>query len=453
MSLSWLQFCGIVLVGTLVIGVAPFLVAVGAKRTIFSPEQRRSSCLYVSILALILLAAIINIGFKVAYPGLQSFAAAGLAKRLVLPIVLLTVLMLTFIESRRNASSLPIWWWILGATVVASSVAAAASQRQEIELVNFLQGAALFALFLMAFLVGARAPEFTAEQKIWLANAVIIGGGLSLWFRQLLQPFVALSVPAIFVAIVIAVAVPGRRVAYAAIALLLIGLQVRAILIAPGHDPFSIASAAQIGFGIAVLLLRVLPSPLRKILAVLSVAAAVAVAMNFQLISLMLGNSKFDDVTIAHRGYEAAQVIDLVRTDPLSVLVGAGPGATVNLENSPDAATLAAAGRNLAAVDDVHLLASYILLKLGLVGLCWFALLLLTIAKEVWRVAVADRLDWYNAFLVLLLVMGLASGLPAATNFLANPLPALALGMLVRSGQLRVQQETFDSKPVSGRVG
>jgi hypothetical protein len=147
--------------------------------------------------------------------------------------------------------------------------------------------------------------------------------------------------------------------------------------------------------------------------------------------TLLTGQYQTADVTIAQRVFEARAVIEQLDATDLGMLFGLGPGATVDLSASPDAGTLAASGRDLLAVDDVHLLSAYLLLKLGAFGIVWSLLLF----GAAWKAALpafgpSSADTTWRLLLLLYVVAGAVNALPAATNLFVNPLVPIFLGAL-----------------------
>jgi len=135
---------------------------------------------------------------------------------------------------------------------------------------------------------------------------------------------------------------------------------------------------------------------------------------------------------------------------PVAEAFGLGPGATLDLRGSPDAKTLLSSGRNLRRVDDVHMLSSYLLLKLGAIGVIWAGILAAALYRVTAGVLVgrgrleADRKrNPWSLSLLLFVLAGVAYSLPAATNLLANPLIPLLLGTLWASGSQVGRQQTL----------
>lgn len=141
------------------------------------------------------------------------------------------------------------------------------------------------------------------------------------------------------------------------------------------------------------------------------------------------------DPSNAGRTFEAERVRVEVKRSPVSVAFGRGFGATIDERGASKAfkSALRSAGRDLAHVQEVHLLDYEFLLKLGLLGVVWLAafvaaLLVLVLRGLEWA---ARRRDPTPVVYAALPLIGLAVAFAAATRLQVNPLNAFALGMLV----------------------
>jgi hypothetical protein len=141
------------------------------------------------------------------------------------------------------------------------------------------------------------------------------------------------------------------------------------------------------------------------------------------------------DQSNVQRTYEAQLVRAEVRGSPISLVLGRGFGGTINETHSSrvNVESLVESGRDVAHVQEIQLLAFSFLLKTGFLGLAWlawFALGLAVVAVGAFERAAQTRdpaLVVYGA----LAVLGIAAAAGGASNMQANPLNALALGILV----------------------
>jgi hypothetical protein len=135
------------------------------------------------------------------------------------------------------------------------------------------------------------------------------------------------------------------------------------------------------------------------------------------------------------RTYEAHQVRAEVRGSPVSLALGRGFGGTINETGAPFyfREALVQAGRDVAHVQEIHLLAYSFLLKSGFLGLAWLAALVVGLAVVAVRALERASRTRDPALVVYaaLAALGVAAAFGAASNLQANPLNALALGILV----------------------
>ena len=141
------------------------------------------------------------------------------------------------------------------------------------------------------------------------------------------------------------------------------------------------------------------------------------------------------DQSNAGRGYEAYKVRAAVRSSPVSLVFGRGLGGSIDETDAPRlfASSLVYGGRDLAHVQEVHLLPFEFLLKYGLLGFAWLAAFVVGVAMLCIRAlerASRDR-DPTLVVYAALPLLGIAAALAAATHLQDNPLNALGLGVLV----------------------
>ncbi|HZS30750.1 MAG TPA: hypothetical protein VFA37_05795 [Gaiellaceae bacterium] len=137
------------------------------------------------------------------------------------------------------------------------------------------------------------------------------------------------------------------------------------------------------------------------------------------------------------RTFEAQQVRKEIRSSPLSLVLGRGFGATIDERHAPLAFrnSLANGGRDLAHVQEVHLLPYSFLLKEGFLGLAWFFAFVIGLgwaALQGLERAVRER-DPSFVIYAAVPVLALAQAIAASSRLQANPLTGLALGLLVTS--------------------
>lgn len=415
-----------------------------------SPASRLVISLTLSLIACSI------IGFVTTSGGLQGFDAFGVAKKYGLPVTYLIFLLAIFIPYGRGypRAFMPLWWIVLLVIFMASTFFSLVIPRQVIGHLNLAQGIALISGLLLVSWAGLLAPQWSEKEKSTLLYvlggagfaASVFDGVATLYggaFDVTLGPFVTVPVPAAFGLIY-----AGFRSRKHRIPFLLLGSAILIALIISLQDEVevSISEATQFIVCLFVLLALIFQKFFRQILVATVTAVVVVVFFQSALPSLMLGKipEGLTDVTLTHRAYEAAAVNDLVESNAVTVLLGLGPSATVNLVASPDAETLSGVGREMGAVDDVHFLASWVLMKLGALGLIWLLMFYFAIFAQLARLFRQPRPNVFDSFLVMFVVAGAISGIPAATNLFANPLPALFLGILIARSRLTTEPMSVD---------
>lgn len=370
----------------------------------------------------------------------QAFALYGQSKRLTLPaiIVVFAVFAATLLARGRTRRSTPLWWRGLALLVIASTTAALMAPRQLLDLDDAAQALTLMSGVLLMSWFGLQCDEWTASSErtlVFVLGAGAVGSGV---IASGLTPFTSLLVPATFAALTLACRQPDSRGVYAVATVALLVLTARYLLRLDDETSggLSLAVAGEVLGCAALFTLMLAPRRLRLPIMFVAAVSGIVALVRSGVGDLVLGRWQgFEDITLAHRGFETHQVIEALGHSPLSWLLGLGPAATVDLTGSPDASTLLAAGRTLSAVDDVHILSSYLLLKFGVLGLLWLTLFLGSIARLVR--GVRNELAPFDQALLFFIAAGVVSSLPAATNLFTNPLPFLLLGMLEARRRVR----------------
>jgi hypothetical protein len=141
------------------------------------------------------------------------------------------------------------------------------------------------------------------------------------------------------------------------------------------------------------------------------------------------------DASNLGRTYEAHQVQKAIHATPVSFVFGRGLGGTINETNAPRAfaESLVYGGRDLAHVQQVHLLPYEFLLKYGLLGFVWLGAFVVGVAILAIRAleSATRHRDPTPVVYAALPLLGIAAALAAATHLQDNPLNALAVGVLV----------------------
>jgi hypothetical protein len=416
--------------GLPVIFVVPFLILklAGTRPppATDTPARRVYLAVGVSLGACIL----IGIIFRFAFSGMQVFEASGNARLLSLPLgyFVFGIALLASFKGSQGSFHIPAWWSLLVLIVVASTLLAVLDPRQAQSATAALEGLAFAGGFLLAALLGLRAGRWTVQEErqflLVLGTFACLAGFLNLS----INPYIALVIPGATFMIY-----ASRRVTSKRFLLLLLGAALALVTIIPLLQATAPSSSAltQGAVCIVLLLLLLLPRNVRLPLALVGGVVAIWLAFRAGLIDLLLGDgSSATDVTLTHRAYEAGMVLQGMNESVITFLIGLGPAATVDLTMSPDARTLASSGRMLVAVDDVHFLTSWMLLKFGLVGLLWFLAMLIVCVREAAHILSADRPSIFDAAMLLFVAAGVVGSLAAGTYFFSNPLPAMLLGVM-----------------------
>lgn len=368
---------------------------------------------------------------------LQTFEAFGAVKRYGLPItyLLFAVVLLMPHKGPYPRAAQPVWWSSLLGLLLLSTALAMLFPRQRIDVTNLLQGVALIGGLLLVSWAGLTAAQSTGNQQLTLIAITAIASVLTQMADVSLGPFISLTIPATAGLIYAGVRLRRYRALYLLSALILIFTLAWDIY---GQDNVSIAVLTQIATSLVLLVILLTPHRLRLAASLLCAIAAVAFLLKTSVPQLMIGNVPpgVDDVTLTHRAFETSAVFSLLSGSATSILFGMGPAGTVDLSDSPDHMTLVASGRSLANVDDVHFLTSWLLLKLGIFGLAWLVAIALVVLVVTLKVIKQKKPLVFDAYLLFFLLAGACSAIPAATHFFANPMCALALGLLVGRSNL-----------------
>lgn len=364
--------------------------------------------------------------------GMQLFERFGLAKRLTLPVVY-SLFFITLLFPIRDGFRFgkPIWWVTLFAVTTASTLVEILVPRQSINLLNVMQTIVLVGGLLVGAAAGMRATLWSERDILAFISIV---GSVALISQSLavsVTPFDVVRVPAAFM-LIYAGLTRGKPFLFGLLCLASGAWIAYMNYIAVRSDTSaSIAVITQIALCAALLCLKLLPKAARMPLIITGVGLLAWLTIRTGIWRIMLGSTMPSwDVTLAHRAYEA-QAVQVTLSNPWNFVFGGGPGATVDLSNSPDVATLLSAGRNITAVDDVHLLTSWLLLKFGVLGIAWFVLFAGAALHQGLRVMRINERFSFDFVLLLFVASAVVTALPAATYLFSNPLMALCMGTLV----------------------
>ena len=170
----------------------------------------------------------------------------------------------------------------------------------------------------------------------------------------------------------------------------------------------------------------------------LVVAVAVAALAGFLAFTAdgrtVRGQYHGTDQSSLGRAYEAFKVREATHSSPVAFVFGRGLGGSIDETRAPRlfAESLVYGGRDLAHVQEVHLLPYEFLLKYGLLGFAWLAAFIVGVAIlgiRALETATRDR-DPTPVIYAALPLLGIAAALAAATHLQDNPLNAFAIGVL-----------------------
>jgi hypothetical protein len=317
----------------------------------------------------------------------------------------------------------------LPALAIVPGLVVAAIDRNPLSPVG--QDLGLVGLFGAAYLVGRLVGVGSDRTALLFLRALLALVIVQEYFRVQASPLYSLRLVAPWAAIAYALHRRGDIFALAfSVSLIVITLR-DFVSRSPTQGIQIAAGAAVVGYwGLRRLRL----APRHAVVPVAIVLGAVAL-VGTNLRSTVTGRYHSNDASLQMRGEEAGQVRSEVSASPAYVVVGRGTGATVDMTKADPVAqqTYIASGRSLGAVNDVHLLVYEVLLKWGALGLAWivlYALALLLLLDAAVESAVSTR-DPAPLFLILVPVLILAASVATATQIFSNPVPSLALGMLV----------------------
>jgi hypothetical protein len=379
----------------------------------------------------LVISGVIGLGLQVVIGGAQVFALSATARLIALPVTYGLAAVALLLGRSRNRFMLPGWGVLLVAVTTCSAIAAAFLPRQDVRDVPMLEGCLfLFGFALLVALGHAFGPQLGRAPRGFLV--VVAACGIAQAITSV--PFAsAISLSAVAGAVLLYGAIradlpPLLRLAAAVGAALAIVPPLVVAIVSPDQ---SSATIGAVGVSLVVVLLAVLPVWTRPPAAVVGLLVAIVALARSSLVTLMAGDWRItEDVTLSHRAFEAHQVYALLSASPITTLLGAGPGAWVDLTQSPDRATLASSGRDLLHTDDVHFLIAWILLKLGVLGLLVFAAAIILTAARIAMLLLQPRPRVFEIFLATAALSGLAVALPAGSYLMSNPLTPIAFGAL-----------------------
>ena len=416
------------------------------------PQHPGTLRVLVFVAVLSVSAVIISVALLLVFPDGQEFAAFGIAKKVTLPIAYSAAAIVLTLPGPRGRPALrfPLFWlgmWTL--LIVGFSHTFFWSSQAPI-LDATVEGTLLFAGFLLFFLVGSTSGDWDEQDLSVFLILLSVVTVIAVYSGFALASLVALTTPLGFGLVLWAIQARHNRAAWLIAGLAFASSDAISLLADPDS---SIAALSQLGVCAALLVLVTLPRLVRLVVWSLSIPATAIGLVLSPIWPLMIGQWRGEsDVTLAHRGFETAAVLDLILRSPASTLFGMGPGGYVDLTGSPDAQTLLASGRYLPAVDDVHLLTSWLLLKGGVLGLAAFMGFIVFLIVSTFKHIGDPTPRAFDTLLLMLIWSGIAMALPAATHVFANPLPALAAGLLLARQCSRSQKLLPQGRFVALRI-
>ncbi len=375
----------------------------------------------------------------------QVFAKYGAIKKIILPIIY--VIFGIFVLTRRGAQEfrLPRFARLLLWAIVTSSWVSLFKSLllpdQNLQ-VNFLiQGLLqIYGLILFVYAGSLTVNIDASSLREWTVLA-IFGSTMTGISNLDSSPFIMLYIPLTFFLISISFEITGfRRFFLFSIAITSLVMAIRRNL--EYQDP-SLAWILELS-SITFLFLSLFVRPRTRRLIYKFLISLVLITFPFtQLFRLLIGISPkgVTDVTLLQRSFETSEVLVSLLDNPITWLFGLGPGGYLDMTWAPDFRTLISAGRNIEMVDDTHFLTSWILLKLGFIGLSIFIVFIFYVLKSALDLVSRDNqvnpLDFLFSANV---IGGVAISVTAGTNFFTNPLLGISIGAVL--GRLSIRQDS-----------
>lgn len=357
--------------------------------------------------------------------GGQAFAISAGARYVVLPVAYLAMTW-HVLRAGRSRVRLNFAVGFLGLSLVASAVTHILLEPSSQSTESLVQGSLLLGGFLVTFMAGS-AFRGTQDDLRIIVVILCAGGAVAIAIGRGFPPFPELMVPSGFA--LIALGMRARLGGWAIpVGALLIVVCMSRLISDSGTISFAKALQALV---CATILLVFLGGRVEKAVGIIIIGVSAVVLAPVREITSYLGsNYSGDDVTLLQRSYEARTVLNNIQENTLSLTLGLGPGGTLDLSNSPDSRTLSSAGRDLSAVDDVHLMTFWFLMKLGFVGLIAMVAIFIALFNES-RIVLAEQKASPELTAILMFVMaGVVDAIPAGAALFSNLLIPLLWGVL-----------------------
>jgi hypothetical protein len=299
------------------------------------------------------------------------------------------------------------------------------------------QDLGLIVFFVFAYVAGRTVSARAGRELAFeLVVVLLLLGAAQAFLHWDTTPIFTFAEAACVGAIGFALLKPNRA-AFLALGLALVLLAHDAVAITNGSgSTIAVELAAALGT-VLYLVVRVrhlLPQWLAVAIGVAALAGFVAFTADGVTIR---GEYQGVDQSQLGRTYEAQQVREAIHGSPVSLAFGRGLGGNIDESHAPRLfrESLVYGGRDLAHVQEVHLLPYEFLLKNGLLGFAWLAAFVVGIAIlgiRALEIAARDH-DPTPIVYAALPLLGVAAALAAATHLQDNPLNAFAVGVLATS--------------------
>lgn len=375
------------------------------------------------------------INFSVRNENLQVFTAYAESKKLILPIcyLLLLIFVITKSSAKTQSLTLDIQVSVLLFTISISLSILINLILQGLQFIGlyWLQGALQLIGFGLFVIAGTRASDYSLRaEKYWVAISFFVCASSGL-FQLGISPFIYAYLP--FATFLILISKKLSR--FFRLLAILLGPSVLIVSFARKYTTESISSAWLLAYiiSISILILTIIPIKKRKLITKLAIAFVLSYFLQSNLLQLLLGRTpdSITDITLVQRSFEAKVIFETLSKGILNFIFGLGPGAYIDLSGSPDYRTLASAGRNLLAVDDAHFLTSWILLKIGLLGLMIVGLFVIAAFFSSYKIFNrSPKVDPLDFLFTSICLTGIATSITAGTNFFTNPLLGFSLGII-----------------------
>jgi hypothetical protein len=378
----------------------------------------------------------------------NGFIQYGLDTRIALPLIFVLLLPLVLLAMPTRLRSRALWrdralvWreasaldWLTAAYALLIVPALLLGLAHHAPKSYIAQDLGLIVFFVFAYVAGRTiSAEAARAGAIELVGVLLVLAGAQALFGWDTTPIFTYVDAACAGAVAFAVLRPTKtRLVMGGLALVLLGRGAIAVKHGSGSTTaVELAAALGIIVYLVVRARRLVPQWL-----VIAIAAAALVgflAFNADGATVR-GQYHGTDESNLGRTYEAHQVREAIHSSPVSLVLGRGLGGTVDETQAPPlfAASLVYGGRDLAHVQEVHLLPYGFLLKHGLLGFAWLAAFVVGVAIlgiRALETATKHR-DPTPVVYAALPLLGIATALAAATHLQDNPLNALAVGVLV----------------------